>query len=140
MRLRSIKWIFALVFLTASPLLAAEPNKPFTAISVKTRSDPQAKIAAWYLPADGRAQGTVFCAHGFRNNKHLLVPYQWIRDDLNWNMVLFDFRNHGESSRTGIPTLGYNEQWDVKAMIDWAEANHLAKPYVCLGISMGASI
>jgi hypothetical protein len=48
--------------------------------------------------------------------------YGWIRDRLGWNVIRFDFREHGQSSRAplGLPTLGYHEIWDVKAVIDWA--------------------
>jgi len=37
-------------------------------------------------------------------------------------------------------TLGYFEQWDLKAIVDWADEHHLAKPYVLMGVSMGGSI
>ena len=37
-------------------------------------------------------------------------------------------------------TLGYDEIWDMKAVVDWAEAQGLARPYVCVGASMGAAI
>src|SRR4029079_3824853 len=68
--------------------------------------------------------------------------YDWIADDAGWNVVRFDFRQHGESTKRALeaPTLGYFEIWDLKAVIDWAEAHHLEKPYVCYGHSMGAAI
>src|SRR3954453_7280413 len=136
-----IAWVVAIsVFFFAPFRVHGEvPHPPYTSFSAETDNIPQATISAWCLPARRPAQGTVFFCHGFRNSKQLLVPYQWIRDDQDWNMILFDFRGHGQSSKTGLCTLGYYEQWDLKAMIDWAEVHHLAKPYVVVGVSMGAS-
>jgi len=51
-----------------------------------------------------------------------------------------DFREHGESSNSGhVSTLGYNEIWDVKAVIDYADQKHLARPFTIFGRSLGAS-
>jgi len=119
------------------------PHGKYLPFTVATDNDPSAQISAWLLPAPGRAKGTIFFCHGFRNQKGLLVPYEWIRDQLGWNMILFDFQGHGDSPQAPgqhICTLGYYEQWDLKAVIDWAEENHLEKPYVCFGVSMGAAI
>ena len=67
--------------------------------------------------------------------------YSWIAEQEHFNVVRFDFREHGQSSHSlHVPTLGYYEIYDLKAVIDWAEANHLEKPYLCYGHSMGAAI
>lgn len=112
--------------------------KPFT---VETRSEPQAMISAWHLPATN-SHGTVFVSHGFRNNKSYMASYSWIRDRLNWDMVYFDYREHGDSTHDlfHFPTLGYYEIWDAKAVVDWAEAKGLPKPYVMMAPSMGGAI
>jgi pimeloyl-ACP methyl ester carboxylesterase len=118
---------------------AMPPNAvPFT---VETRNLPQATISAWHLPAT-KSHGTVFVSHGFRNNKSYMSSYAWIRDRLNWDMVYFDYREHGDSSDALLhfPTLGYYEIWDAKAVVDWAEAKGLPKPYVMMAPSMGGAI
>jgi pimeloyl-ACP methyl ester carboxylesterase len=80
-------------------------------------------------------------AHGFHRSMWDFRGYTWITDDERFNVVRFDFREHGSSSHSPhLPTLGYHEIWDLKAVIDWAEANHLEKPYLCYGHSMGAAI
>lgn len=117
------------------------PPEPAIRFSVLTDNVPQAQIAGVVLPAADKAKGTVFLCHGFSRRKEDLYGWDWIRRDLNWNLVAFDFREHGQSSRTmHLTTLGYYEIWDVKAVIDEAEKMGLAKPYVIYGTSMGASV
>jgi len=134
--------VVTLLFICAVALSAAArpPTGPYEDFRVKTDNIPQAEIAGWFLPAASRAKGTVFILHGYNNNKHYMVGYEWIRDREGWNVLLPDFREHGDSTRTGhISTLGYYEIWDVKAVVDYADAKHLAKPYIILGRSLGAA-
>src|SRR5215211_1635841 len=111
-------------------------------IHLKTDNIPQADIAAacWRAPS-GKARGTVFMCHGFGRSMWDSRAYKWIADDEHFNVVRFDFREHGQSSHSmRLPTLGYYEIYDLKAAIDWAESQGLEKPYVCYGHSMGAAI
>src|SRR5437773_764718 len=79
--------------------------------------------------------------HGFGRSMWDFRGYEWVADQEHFNVVRFDFREHGQSSHSlRLPTLGYYEIWDVKAVVDWAEAHHLEKPYLCYGHSMGAAI
>jgi dienelactone hydrolase len=125
----------------APPVLARVPAGPFEAFRVKTEVEPVAEIAGWLLRAgDGAGKGTLFMLHGYNNSKEYLVGWEWIRDRENWNVLMMDFREHGESTQTpGMSTLGYREVWDVKAVVDYAEAKGLPKPYVIYGRSLGGS-
>ena len=108
---------------------------------VQTDNVPAAQIAGTLWRADGKPRGTLFMAHGFHRSMWDFRGYTWIAEQEHFNVVRFDFREHGGSSHDGhLPTLGYHEIWDLKAVIDWAEANHLEKPYLCYGHSMGAAI
>jgi pimeloyl-ACP methyl ester carboxylesterase len=109
---------------------------------VKTTNLPQAELALRLWRARSNSQGTLIMCHGFGRSMEDFLWYGWIRDRLGWNVIRFDFREHGESSHEvfGLPTLGYFEIYDVKAIIDWAEEENLPKPYVCYGHSMGAAI
>src|SRR5215212_5971734 len=119
--------------LNRRPAPPAPPQPAFT-FSVATDNVPRAQIAGVVLPAAGKPKGTVFLCHGFGRRKEDLYGWNWIRRDLNWNLVAFDFREHGQSSHTlHLTTLGYHEIWDVKAVIDHAEEIGLAKPYVIYG-------
>ncbi|MDB5321865.1 MAG: alpha/beta hydrolase fold protein [Phycisphaerales bacterium] len=132
---------FALLALVASnPASARPPTGSYESFRVKTDNIPQAEIAGWVLPAAGHAKGTIFFLHGYNNSKEIMVGWEWLRDRENWNVVMFDFREHGESTKTAhLSTLGYYEIWDVKAAVDHAEARGLAKPYVIFGRSLGAA-
>jgi pimeloyl-ACP methyl ester carboxylesterase len=109
---------------------------------VATPNIPRADIAAscWRAPA-GKARGTVFMCHGFGRSMWDFRGYRWVTDQEHFNVVRFDFRGHGQSAPgLHLPTLGYYEIYDLKAVIDWAESQGLEKPYVCYGHSMGAAI
>jgi pimeloyl-ACP methyl ester carboxylesterase len=117
------------------------PPQPASEFCVRTDSIPAADISGVILPARHQAKGTVFLCHGFNRRKEDFYGWEWIRRDLGWNLVTFDFREHGASSHSiHLRSLGYHEIWDVKAVIDLAEKRQLAKPYVIYGMSMGASV
>lgn len=131
--------IVLLSLCSAAPFALANPKGPYESFRVKTDNIPQAEIAGWLLRAKS-PKGTIFLMHGYNNNKDYMVGWQWLRDNENWNVILMDFREHGESSKTGhMSTLGYYEIWDVKAVVDYAEKLNLAKPYTIFGRSLGAS-
>ena len=138
---------FALLLMLLSQLAtnkqAAPPAAPDPAIkfTVATDNVPQAQIAGVVMPALTKAKGTIFICHGFSRRKEDAYKFDWMRRDLGWNLVAFDFREHGQSSHSfHLTTLGYFEIWDVKAVVDQAEQMGLAKPYVIYGSSMGASV
>jgi alpha/beta superfamily hydrolase len=114
---------------------------------VTTGGQPQADIAGFVLHAGFLPKGTIFFAHGWGCDKEMMFDcYNRVPQEYGWNAVFFDFRQHGQSSKSSpvgakfFTTLGYFEVWDYKAVVDWAERRGLAKPYVCLGASMGAAI
>jgi pimeloyl-ACP methyl ester carboxylesterase len=109
---------------------------------VKTDNVPQATIAGRVFRAQVRSpRGTMIVCHGWHNSKEYCYGYDWVCKDPGWNMVCFDFREHGQSTHTRhLSSLGYHEIWDVKAVVDYCESQHLEKPYVIYGTSMGGSI
>jgi pimeloyl-ACP methyl ester carboxylesterase len=128
-----------ILLLTATAF--ANPPEPFERFTVHPENSPPASIAGVYLPVDGTAHGTIVFAHGYGQSKERFYGYESLRRRMGWNVAMFDFREHGESSKTllTISTLGYYEQWDLRAVIDWLDAKGAAKPYVVYGRSMGAS-
>lgn len=132
--------MFCIVILSGGTALA-NPPEPFERFTVRPENTPPASIAGVYLPAQGTAHGTIVFAHGYGQSKERFYGYEYLRSRLGWNVAMFDFREHGESSKTllTISTLGYYEQWDLRAVIDWLEARGAAKPYVVYGRSMGAA-
>jgi pimeloyl-ACP methyl ester carboxylesterase len=139
--------VFALAMtlvLTGSGFAYATPREDFR---VATEGQPQAEIAGFVLHAGLLPRGTIFFAHGWGCNKEMMFDcYNRVPQEHGWNAVFFDFRQHGESSKSSpvgsifFTSLGYFEVWDYKAVVDWAERRGLAKPYVCLGASLGAAV
>jgi pimeloyl-ACP methyl ester carboxylesterase len=111
---------------------------------VKTDNAPQAEIAGRVFYAStrtGAARGTMIVCHGWHTSKEAGYGYNWVCRDPAWNMICFDFREHGQSTHTRhLSSLGYHEIWDVKAVVDYCEQQGLEKPYVIYGTSMGASV
>lgn len=129
-----------LLLLTASVALA-EPAQPFERFVVTPANSPPATIVGHFLPASPKAHGTIIFCHGYGNSQERFYGYDYLRSDMGWNVATFDFREHGESSRSmwSLTTLGYHEQWDLRAVIDWCEKRGAQKPYVLYGRSMGAA-
>ena len=135
------------ILLASSPAMAGAqvgPAPDGESFSVTTDSVPAAQIVGevWRVPQGVTPRGTLFMCHGFARSMWDTRDYRWIAEREHWNVVRFDFREHGASSHRAmdVPTLGYHEIWDLKAVIDHAEQNGLAHPYACYGHSMGAAI
>jgi pimeloyl-ACP methyl ester carboxylesterase len=97
-------------------------------------------IAAWYIPAgDGSppSAATVVLAHGYGQNKSSMLPYAEALHD-RYNLVMFDFRNHGQSTGTQT-TQGVLEANDLRAVIKWLVQAKKPGKVAVLGVSMGGA-
>jgi pimeloyl-ACP methyl ester carboxylesterase len=115
------------------------PSQGPTAGAELTTAD-GARIAAWYIPASGSIgpEGpTVVLAHDHGSNKSEMLAYaEPLHRD--YNLVLFDFHNHGQSS-AGQTTVGVQEQDDVRAVIDWLAGAKDPSGVAVLGVGMGGA-
>jgi pimeloyl-ACP methyl ester carboxylesterase len=97
-------------------------------------------IAGWYIPAAsavGPEGPTVVLAHGHGSNKSgMLSQAQALHDE--YNLVMFDFRNHGQSEAAPT-TVGVTEQADIRAVVDWLEQTKGPTAIALLGESMGGA-
>ena len=96
------------------------------------------RLAGWYVPAasgGGPEGSTVVLSHGWNDNKSGMLDVLPIFHD-RYNLVLFDFRNHGQSA-DGQITQGIREQDDLAAVIDWLVAEKGQETIVLWGRSMG---
>ncbi|CAN5211194.1 hypothetical protein BH23CHL9_BH23CHL9_08760 [soil metagenome] len=97
-------------------------------------------LAGWYVPAaNGSGQGgpTVVIAHGWGSRKSNMLGRAAMLHD-RYNVVLFDFRNHGQSGEA-TTTQGVREAGDLQAILDWLEANKAPDRIAVLGVSMGGA-
>jgi pimeloyl-ACP methyl ester carboxylesterase len=118
--------------------LHCPPNEVKAGPRIETRDG--VRIAAWYIPAgDGAASTgpTVVLAHGYGENKSTMLPWAELLHD-HYNLVLFDFRNHGQSTGNQT-TQGVLEANDLRAVIDWLEKTKKPRRLALLGVSMGGA-
>ena len=98
-------------------------------------------LAGWYIPAgngSGPRAPTIVLAHGHGSNKsNLLARAELLHRD--YNLVLFDFRNHGQSEEAQT-TAGMRERADLSAVIDWLVQAKGPSAIGVLGVSMGSSV
>jgi pimeloyl-ACP methyl ester carboxylesterase len=98
------------------------------------------ELAGWYVPAGngaGPTAPTVVLGHGWGGNKSNMLDVAPMLHDA-YNLLLFDFRNHGQSSEAAT-TQGVREADDVRAMLDWLETAKGAEQIAVLGESMGGA-
>ncbi|GAB6875506.1 alpha/beta hydrolase [Thermaerobacter litoralis] len=101
------------------------------------------RLAGWFLPAaGGMAPRTVIFAHGYGKNRlQDDVPALDVAEALvgaGFNVLMFDFRNSGESGGDRT-TVGQEEVQDLVAAVEWVRRTHGPDQAVgLLGWSMGA--
>jgi uncharacterized protein len=96
------------------------------------------RLAGWYVPSasgTGPTGPTVVLVHGWGSNKSAMLDRAVILHD-DYNLLLLDLRNHGQSDDE-TTTQGVREAGDLKAAIDWLEANKAPEKIALLGSSMG---
>jgi pimeloyl-ACP methyl ester carboxylesterase len=98
------------------------------------------RIAGWYIPADNQAgptAPTVVLAHAEGANKSEMLA--WASPlHAAYNLVLFDFRNHGQSSGE-VTTMGVREVADLRTILDWLVEAKGPSSIAVLGVSMGGA-
>jgi len=96
-------------------------------------------LRGWYIPAAGKAQGTIVYCHGLNRTRVELLPQAVFAHALGYHGLLFDFRHSGQSGGE-LTTLGYQERLDVLGAVRYALVEKRANsPIVLWGISMGAA-
>ncbi|HEX2922418.1 MAG TPA: alpha/beta fold hydrolase [Chloroflexota bacterium] len=95
----------ALVGLAAyTAVRLAKPDRRFgngepPDVSYETVSFPSTdglRLSGWFLPAGEKADGLVLC-HGFHTGRRELLPVAMALRALGHNVLIFDFRGHGDS-------------------------------------------
>ena len=82
-------------------------------------------------------KGTIILFHGHGSSKSGTIKEAEVFDSLGYNILLVDFRGHGNSDGT-ICSIGYNESKDVKAAYDYVESRG-EKNIILWGVSLGAA-
>jgi fermentation-respiration switch protein FrsA (DUF1100 family) len=115
--------------------LLVENKIPYQDIELTTQDG--IKLSAWYTPPQAGGNGTVILlAHGYNDNRPEVI-YAFLAKH-GYGVLAWDFRAHGKSGGD-ICTLGYYEQRDVEAALDYALKQPDVKHVGVWGGSMGAA-
>jgi uncharacterized protein len=112
-----------------------ENNIPFEVIELTAEDG--VKLAAWYTPPHAEGSGAVILvAHGYNANRPEGIYVMFAQH--GYGVLAWDFRAHGQSGGD-ISTLGYYEQLDVEAALDYALAQPDVEHIGAWGGSMGGA-
>ncbi|MBL0268825.1 MAG: alpha/beta fold hydrolase [Chitinophagaceae bacterium] len=108
----------------------------FAIDTVRLQTKQGLAINAWYAPADTTAKGTVILFHGIGGSKMTLIDEVNEFRYLGYNIMMVDFRGHGnsEGNRT---TIGYREAEEVRLAYDFVRQKGEQHIFI-YGSSMGA--
>lgn len=128
-----------LLFYPARPLVRTPTDVGLAYRNVELHAADGTRLNAWWLPAQGEAQGTVLFLHGNAENisTHLASVY-WL-PAAGYQVLLLDYRGFGLSA--GVPEIPAVFQ-DIRAALTWlvTEAPGAPAPLYLLGQSLGASL
>lgn len=128
-----------LLFLPMEPLVRTPADVGMEYRDVMLEASDGTRLAAWWLPAQEAAKGTVFFLHGNAENISThLASVHWLPAE-GYQVLLLDYRGYGDS--TGTPRLP-DVFADLQAAADWLEDEAAVSglPLYLLGQSLGASL
>ncbi|MCL8211262.1 hypothetical protein LD125_00227 [Mesoplasma sp. JKS002658] len=96
----------------------------------------QNKIAASVWLNDIPSDKWIIGIHGYNSNRFDVLYLTWHYRVLGYNILTFDFRNHGQSG-VDVVTWGYKEKWDLIAAINWLKKSYKIDHIGLVGTSMG---
>lgn len=142
---------FSIVLLMAAPFCIAlgqfHPQKiacgatpadfglPYTDVQLESDG---LRLAGWHLPASSPTRPVVVICHGLGANKQNFLPVASLVHSLDYHVLIFDFRGHGDSDGRTF-TFGVKESRDVKAACDFVRDQHPSSNIYGLGFSVGGS-
>ncbi|MBU0467966.1 MAG: alpha/beta fold hydrolase [Candidatus Omnitrophica bacterium] len=106
-------------------------------VSLKTQDGLHLK--GWFIPKKNSNKAVVI-GHGLGANKSNFLSLVELWEALNYNVLIFDFRGHGESGGHTI-SFGYKEKYDIRSAFDYLnkEKKFLAENIVGYGVSFGGA-
>ena len=120
----------------AKSTIRNKPSYSYDTIQLLTSSG--IKVDAWYASPDSAAKGTIILFHGVTINKAALLEEANEFKYWGYNIMLVDFRGHGNSGGN-TSTLGVDESEEVKLAFDYLSGKG-EKNIFLFGSSMGAVV
>lgn len=102
------------------------------------------KLSAWFVPTSAKATAgkpasdkVIILLHGYPADKANLLQWaQFLHKD--FNLFFLDFRYFGQSQGS-MTTIGYREQQDLKAAIEYLQGKNFSK-IGAMGFSLGGAV
>lgn len=93
----------------------------------------------WFIP--GRSQTTILLLHGYGAQREEMLGHAQMLHQAGYSVMLFDFRNSGESDGDAV-SLGFYETQDAVAAVRYLSSRQDVDQgrLGVLGLSMGASV
>lgn len=132
-----ISWRVASELVRPRPRTVGDPPADFEAETVRIPSDSGSVLAGWYAPRPN-AKGAVLLLHGFQGTRLQMLDRARLLAKEGYSVLLFDFQAHGESPGEHV-TVGYEEQKDVRAALDYLRTRQPEMPVAIVGLSMGGA-
>ena len=132
-----ISWVVASSLVSPQQLVVGSLPDDLAGESFTLQSDSGTTLAGWHIPAQAR-NGVVVLVHGIRSSRLDMLDRARLFRKSGYSIVMIDLQAHGESPGAYI-TMGYLEQYDVKAAVNFARQTHPAEPVGVLGVSLGGA-
>jgi dipeptidyl aminopeptidase/acylaminoacyl peptidase len=144
-------WLAAtwLVERMTAPSRPADETRGFTPFetgvrweSIAITAEDGSPMAGWLLLGSDAAPAILACG-GYRGRRSDLLGISSALWRAGFNVLLFDYRGHGDRSATEAPapvTLGYRELADARAALDVVRDRFPGSPLGVIGYSMGAAV
>jgi len=129
------RWVNAMLHPRRIPVTGESLERehiPFEKVELVTADGIQ--LAAWYTPPQNGA--VILVAHGYADNRPENIYVMLAQN--KYGVLAWDFRAHGDSAGE-VSTIGYYEQLDVEAALDYALAQEGVEQIGAWGGSMGAA-
>ncbi|ATZ19011.1 alpha/beta hydrolase [Williamsoniiplasma somnilux] len=94
-------------------------------------------IDAMEYITDPKSDKWIISSHWFAGNKYWALYWAKPFIVLGYNILVYDFRNHGASEKSDV-TMGLKESYDLLGAMNWLKNNKKYKTLGLMGVSMGA--
>lgn len=130
-------WIVAGNLIAPQPRVIGDPPSDLPAMSISLASDSGSTIAGWSIQSPD-SKGVIVLLHGIRGSRLSMLQRARLFHSAGYSIVMIDQQAHGESPGTHI-TIGYREQHDVHAAVEFARQQHPGESIGVVGVSLGGA-
>lgn len=127
-----------LVYPPRRPPASCPPDYGLTAEAISFETRDGLILRGWFIPAPGRAKGTLVFSHGYAGDCSPDLVYVPFLNRAAYNVCLFDFRGHG-TSEGDFTSIVHYERGDLIDAIDFLRRKGISRVGL-VGFSMGGAI